>query len=1586
MNARKYLFSLVKNTVLVLTVLVGASVWATPPNTSTTVYPAVPPNISTSGSKPMLMLTASKDHTLFAPMYTDFEDLDGDGVIDVTFKADFKYYGYFDSTKCYLYSSSQFNPDTTATITGGRYVCGGSGQWSGNFLNWATMTRLDIVRKMLYGGQRSTDSATDTVLQVARLSQDSHSFVKYYRGIDIRDYTPFTTANLTKTSGSNNGVYAGLSICSRASANDNGSSSTPTMRMAKGNYRLWATVEGGTVCGWTGTLGAKLSRYYGGTENYQGNGGVNHEANPPSQTTDGAVYSSTGPDLNVRVKVCDATKLGEERCQAYGSSSSLVYKPVGLLQDFGTPMAGATAARAEFGLISGSYDKNITAGALRKNMADLLDEIKPSTGQFCFNGTSTCTGNLSGDSSRSYTSNGAIRALDQIILYGKTSGNYDGSNVQLPSELTNGTLSAWGNPVGEMVVQALRYYAGQSSTNPSSTTKDTGASVPLATWVDPMAESTTVNTSRTSKYGKPICRPMNILALSSSALSFDGDDADAVFADLPNRTRGTLSQFTDAVGVAEGIQGTVRSVGSATGGFGETCSGKTVTALSSVSGVCPEAPAVGGSYKVAGAALYANTNRIRTPSTVPPDLPASALKVKTYAASLGGGTARIDVKIPGTGTSTTNPAKYVYITPEGLWAANSNAKRMPAAMLTFSSISSSSTHGAFIVTWNDSQFGGDYDMDIAGYLRYDILNPVSPSTKYRLKVTTDIINVGAGWTGSHGFSVIGTNGFDGRYLTHRHNSDDSIMSAAEGYLCGNATYRGSSNLATASLPSTVPPITGRGDWACNVQTAWNAINDRDSPVTLTFEMNGAASVTVRDPLWYAAKYGAFTPTSATSSTELPDVAIEWDARRNDGKPCGGTTGLLCQDGEPDGYFLARRPELLEQQLRDTLETIINTTNSAPSVSSAQLTTGGYKYVATFEPSQNSGSILAYQVNSSGTFSNTPDWDAGQKLTTVAANSRVVITNDGSVGKAWNTSTAFSSDFTTALLGTGGTALTSAQGNDLIDYLRGDRTKEKPAGIWSARSVSNIMGTVVNSSPWLQSRPIAQNIGTLPSGSPSYASFISAQSARKKVIWVGANDGLLHGFKADGGDGGTPVMSYVPSPMVSRLSGMARDSTQIVSGADGSPFTGDVIVGSTPAWKTYLFGSLGRGGRAVFALDVTTPSTLTESNASSIYKWMFSSSDDSDLGYVMGDQQLHPVSNQAVPVVRMNNDKYAVLVPNGLGSTAGRAYLFVLFVSGSSSGTWTAGTDYVKIPTDTLGGNGLMGVNWADTNNDGKADIIYGTDIQGRLWKFDVSSTTPSNWQSAFLSGSTPIPMFEAYSGTDRLAVTTAPVLSSPDFGGIMVGFGTGRSISSGDFPDASKTQRFFGVYDRLNWTTPSRALPNSNLSTMLSRTMIRTSDGTVYVSVAGNGGNVSFNVASHDGWYINFPALASGSTTNNELVLSSPKIAGGQIYIKTVRPTAASATQCYANPESTDYLVDPVTGTPRAGLLGTIDVVVGGATVKVNKAGSDSRDQKSAVVLQVMGKIGYITILGKDGQKQTLSFRVPSRRQWREIPGMRTDQ
>jgi type IV pilus assembly protein PilY1 len=199
-------------------------------------------------------------------------------------------------------------------------------------------------------------------------------------------------------------------------------------------------------------------------------------------------------------------------------------------------------------------------------MGDFSDEINATTGVFCHSAGSECAVTLADGRQ---TGNGAIKALDSLVLFGRNSGNYDGSNVQLPADLPDGTLPAWGNPIGEMVVQALQYFAGKASTNPTSK-NDAALGLPTATWKDPLSND---DMTRKTLYGNSICRPLYTLALSSSALSFDGQ-AEGAFATLPAGARGNLASYTNAVGEAEGVNNTLRSVGSVTGGFGETCSGK----------------------------------------------------------------------------------------------------------------------------------------------------------------------------------------------------------------------------------------------------------------------------------------------------------------------------------------------------------------------------------------------------------------------------------------------------------------------------------------------------------------------------------------------------------------------------------------------------------------------------------------------------------------------------------------------------------------------------------------------------------------------------------------------------------------------------------------------------------------------------------------------------------------------------------------------------------------------------------------------------------------------------------------------------
>ncbi len=511
--------------------------------------------------------------------------------------------------------------------------------------------------------------------------------------------------------------------------------------------------------------------------------------------------------------------------------------------------------------------------------------------------------------------------------------------------------------------------------------------------------------------------------------------------------------------------------------------------------------------------------------------------------------------------------------------------------------------------------------------------------------------------------------------------------------------------------------------------------------------------------------------------------------------------------------------------------------------------------------------------------------------------------------------------------------------------------------------------------------------------------------------MGANDGMLHGFRASDL---RPLLSYVPSPLVARLgSALSVSNTSAVPLADGSPFTADVMVpsGNTSVWRTYLFSSLGRGGRAIFALDVTGAGgllaggsdgeALGESRASSIFRWVFTADDDGDLGYGLVAPVRHSVSGQASQVVYLNNRKFAVLVPNGHGSGAGRAVLFIVNVDGpgASATSWkdSAGQPigYTKLLTaSTDSGNGLMGATWVDLDNNGTADVVYATDLKGQVWKFDLRSDDPVNWRSALIRGGVPVPLFTAQvDANTALPITTAPVVSFPTFGGTMVSFGTGRAIESSDFPDTSVVQRFFSVWDKGRYAEDqiyppaSSATPNplpsvlrsvtrtlnagtttetsASVPSFLKRVLRRSSDGFVYqvrtnaqgepvtasgsvatsldqeVPLLDSASAVGFDPAVNDGWFFQFPE-------SGEAVLSSPLSRQNFVLFTSVRPqgSAEASQSCSVAPLGTVYGFNPINGLPVAGLLKpyVIRDASGAVVSTVNAMGNDLGKDQGGIV------------------------------------------
>ncbi|PZQ74611.1 MAG: hypothetical protein DI563_11800, partial [Variovorax paradoxus] len=137
------------------------------------------PLFVSQGYPPLNMLVMGRDHKMYYEAYNDASDLDGDGVIDVGYKPDkIDYYGYFNNNACYTYDNDMFRPVAAATGTK-KKQCDGT-KWSGDFLNYLTTSRMDAMRRVLYGGTRNVDTATSTVLQGSYIPRDAHSWGKAY--------------------------------------------------------------------------------------------------------------------------------------------------------------------------------------------------------------------------------------------------------------------------------------------------------------------------------------------------------------------------------------------------------------------------------------------------------------------------------------------------------------------------------------------------------------------------------------------------------------------------------------------------------------------------------------------------------------------------------------------------------------------------------------------------------------------------------------------------------------------------------------------------------------------------------------------------------------------------------------------------------------------------------------------------------------------------------------------------------------------------------------------------------------------------------------------------------------------------------------------------------------------------------------------------------------------------------------------------------------------------------------------------------------------------------------------------------------
>ncbi|MFK5949109.1 MAG: PilC/PilY family type IV pilus protein [Methylococcales bacterium] len=573
-----------------------------------------------------------------------------------------------------------------------------------------------------------------------------------------------------------------------------------------------------------------------------------------------------------------------------------------------------------------------------------------------------------------------------------------------------------------------------------------------------------------------------------------------------------------------------------------------------------------------------------------------------------------------------------------------------------------------------------------------------------------------------------------------------------------------------------------------------------------------------------------------------------------------TLNQVAAAGGTGSAYLANNPASLQAAF-DTIFTDILTKSGASSsaaTNSTALSLNSHIYQAKFNSDGWSGQLISKSINTSAVIASSADWDSGLVINTQAPSDREIMTysRDSRDGMAfqWSAISAQTDTTQADFLNRNAAAIIDSKGSDRVNYLRGD-------SVSGFRTRTSKLGDIINSTPSYIGAPAAGYNDTVM---PGYTTFRTTYLNRTPIIYVGANDGMLHGFDASNGQ---EKMAYVPGSVYAHLSdltdpGYGQGGFAHRYSVDGSPIIADANLGSdgSPNWKTVLTAGLNSGGSGYYALDVTDPSTFSEANAANAVLWEFTDEDDADLGFTFNQAILNRETNQAGQIARMQDGRWALIVGNGYNNTVtdgnssstGNAVLYILFLQGPTgvSNTWQLGTDYIKI--DTKAGsigtpNGLATPRPIDTDDDGRVDTIYAGDLLGNLWKFDVSSnTTPSStWKVAYGSTLSPAPLFTAMDSSSNVQpITTAPIVRpNTDSGGYIIGFATGKYLGISDL-SSTDTQTLYGIWDN--------GASVSGRSDLVEQTIL----AELTLSSGVNARITSHNVVdytSKKGWYMDLP-------------------------------------------------------------------------------------------------------------------------------------
>ncbi len=592
-----------------------------------------------------------------------------------------------------------------------------------------------------------------------------------------------------------------------------------------------------------------------------------------------------------------------------------------------------------------------------------------------------------------------------------------------------------------------------------------------------------------------------------------------------------------------------------------------------------------------------------------------------------------------------------------------------------------------------------------------------------------------------------------------------------------------------------------------------------------------------------------------------------------------TLNRMAALGGTGAAYLASDAGALADAFRAISIDIVSKTAAASAVSlnSGSWNTGSKVFQGRFSSGEWSGQLLSFPIADTGAVGAVATWDAAQKLNAQHwSTGRNILTYKpsaalGSRGIAlrWpvDAGAPAATELDPGMIAALNKDITGAAdgfGAQRLEYLRGNTARElRNCAACAAPTFRNrptsVLGDIVDSAPVFIGSGTGDYRDTIELD--RYSGYAAARSAATPMIYVGANDGMLHAFNAVTG---AEVFGYVPWAVRDRLSALTSSSYAHQYTVDGSPAVGDVHYGG--AWHTLLVSGMNAGAPGLFALDVTDPTQFDEAHAASVVRWEIGNS-DADVGYIFG----RPI------LAKLRDGSWRAIVGNGYNSANGHAVLLLIDLQSGAITRIDTGAGNAGTP------NGLSGVAVVSSANNGVADIVYAGDLYGNLWKFDLSAAAAAGWKVAYSAAGVPAPLFTAAAGQQ---FTARPDVAVFPKGGYLVTLGSGRYVDVGDNA-AGAAQSIYGIWDngatvnsaQLQTQTINSTAAGANGSTY--RLTTHAVGPAIDAAIAGdNAISLADYYGTRKGWKMNL-------VTAGERVVAEVTVRYGHVIVSTLIPSAA---------------------------------------------------------------------------------------------------